>query len=458
MLNPASRFAKSLTFVGRVFLTFVGLAGAMAASFGDCRPAARDLPQDYAAARAWLDGDSAYQTLDALYERYGFPPKAANVMVRYNPHPPVGILLTVPYAFLKYTTAVDVFYWSQLAALALAWVLCFELFASRVGSPTRQRGDDSIASTKPPRLRVGLPELFRDGTGALRTPPATAHGAFLHSPPVSGWMWSIAGGAWGLWAPVWQGVAWGQPVGFLMLAIVGIWRLARTDRCLGFGILLALAILVRPFVAILIATSFGWTGRQQARAVAAFLVAGVLPFIVLHIAPWDWYRAASYASGYISWCGSIPGIMDLGATGGMICFAAATGSIAALRLYGLSIDAATALALVAAMLAYPLAWYHYDTCLIPVAAWVFARVSATGTRSALWAAVAYLALRTLPDLRPSTDGNRLLDLFAYHAKEIQVLARAILLAAVARVAFRSTQTENDTSTFSEDQSPGHFPK
>lgn len=142
----------------------------------------------------------------------------------------------------------------------------------------------------------------------------------------------------------------------------------------------------------------------------------------------------------------------------MICFAAATGSIAALRLYGLSIDAATALALVAAMLAYPLAWYHYDTCLIPVAAWVFARVSATGTRSALWAAVAYLALRTLPDLRPSTDGNRLLDLFAYHAKEIQVLARAILLAAVARVAFRSTQTENDTSTFSEDQSPGHFPK
>jgi len=83
-------------------LMTAGLAIAFNLITGDRRVAARGLPQDYVSARACLDGDSAYLPLSELYDRYGFPPAAAEVMVRYNPHPPVAILLTIPIAIARF--------------------------------------------------------------------------------------------------------------------------------------------------------------------------------------------------------------------------------------------------------------------------------------------------------------------------------------------------------------------
>jgi hypothetical protein len=336
-----------------------------------------DLPQDYASARAWLDGDSAYRPLGELLVRYGFPPPDPAVMVKTNPHPPVAILLTVPYAFTDFEAALEWVRWTQLVAIALTWALCYQMFR----------------------------------------------------PPIPGWLWAVAGGAFGLWAPVWQGLAWGQPVGLLALATILIWLLARAEKPFAFGLLLAAATLIRPFVAINVVLACGWSARQQAKAVAGLLVGGLLPFALLGIWPWEWYRLASDAGGYVAGCGSLPGVLHLGATGGQVLYALATVVLAWLRWRGLGADETAALAAVAAMLAYPLAWFQYDTSLIPVVAWVAAGVAVSGNRVALWGLVLYLLLRTVPDLIP-TGGSGLVELLARGKNELQVLARAILLGAV----------------------------
>src|SRR5580704_2612942 len=113
-------------------LMIAGLAIAFTLGSGDRRAAARDLRQDYTSARAWLDGDSAYRPLSELFDRYGFPPAAPDVMVLYNPHPPAAILLTVPFALTRFETAAQLVVWTQLVALAFTWVLCYELFRPRI--------------------------------------------------------------------------------------------------------------------------------------------------------------------------------------------------------------------------------------------------------------------------------------------------------------------------------------
>jgi hypothetical protein len=356
---------------------------------GDRRVAGRDLPQDYVSARAWLDGDSAYLPLTELYDRYGFPPAESDVKVRYNPHPPVAILLTIPFAVTRFEIAVRLVVWTQVVALAFTWVLSYELFRPRV----------------------------------------------------SGWVWALAGGAFGFWAPVWQGLAWGQPIGFLALSTLGIWWLAQSERAVGFGILLATAILVRPFVATLVVLACGWSIRRQCRTAIALIVGGLSPFIALLIWPWEWYRVASYASGYVSECGSIPGVLHIGATGGMICFLLAIIVLALLGRYRLSLDSTASLAAVVALLVYPLAWFQYDACLLPAIAWVMARITATGNRSAFWALSAYLLLRTIPDLMPTVNGTGFVEILARHKDWIQVLARGILLGAVVAVATRPRSDE-----------------
>ena len=168
------------------------------------------------------------------------PAAAAEVMVRYNPHPPVAILLTIPMATARFEVAVQLIVWTQLVALALTWVLCFELVVARI----------------------------------------------------LGWAWAAAGSAFGFWAPVWQGLAWGQPIGFLALTTLGIWWLARSERAVGFGILLATTILVRPFVATLVVLASGWTIRQQCRATIGLLMGGLIPLWRTSDGSWDRYRVA----------------------------------------------------------------------------------------------------------------------------------------------------------------------
>lgn len=390
MHDPALSSYSLARLIGYSFLTTVGLAITFILGSGDGRAAARDLPQDYVSARAWLDGDSAYRPLSELYDRYGFPPAADDVMVRYNPHPPVAILLTVPVALASYANAIQLVLWTQLIALALTWMLSYELF----------------------------------------------------HPSVSAWIWSLAGGAFGFWAPVWQGLAWGQPVGFLALATLGIWWLARSERALLFGILLAATILVRPFVATLVVLACGWTLQQQIRAAIGMLVGGLIPFATLQIWPWEWYRLASDASGYVAGCGSIPGVLNIGATGGMACFVLAIGILALLRWKGLPLDSTASLAGVTAMLVYPLAWFQYDTCLLPVVAWIVTRIIATGNRAALWGLTTYVLLRSIPDLMPTPNGTGFVELLAHYKNWIQVIARGILLGTVIAAMQKSKNEEH----------------
>lgn len=341
-----------------------------------------DLPQDYTSARALLNGDNAYESLFTLQPRYGLEPPPPDVMVRSNPHPPSAILFTIPFAGLSFDDALRAIQWTQLALLSLVWMTCYLMFR----------------------------------------------------PPVPVWLWAVLGGLLGLWAPLRQGVAWGQPVGLLAAGTVGLWALARLERPFAFGVTLGVVTLIRPFTAIHIVQAFGWDRRQQLLAGMGLLVGGTFPFALLGITPWEWYRLAQDASGYVPWCGSLPGVFGLGAKGGQVLYAGAALVLTLLRVRGLSADATAALAATTAMLAYPLAWYYYDPSLLPVVAWVLAHVVATGNRVAAWGLVGYVALRALPNVVRPSGGASLGDLLAEHQGWIQVLARSLLLAAVVAAA------------------------
>jgi hypothetical protein len=303
-------------------------------------------------------------------------------MVRTNPHPPVAVLLTLPYAGMDFETALKWVWWTQVAALALTWALCFEMFRPRV----------------------------------------------------PGWAWGLAGGAFGLWAPVWEGMAWGQPVGLLALGTLAIWGLARAERPFAFGLVLAAVTLVRPFVAIQIVLACGWSFRQQGKAAAGLLVGGILPFALLGITPWEWYRLASDAGGYVAGGGTIPGVLNLGPKGGQLLYSLAAAVLAWFRWRGLGVDSTAVLGAVAAMLVYPLAWFQYDTSLVPVVGWVVARVAVSGNRLAPWGLVVYLLMRTVPDINPTAGGQGLAEVLARNKAWLQVLARGTLLGVVILVA------------------------
>src|SRR6187551_3468268 len=85
-------------------ITFAVLAGVSAWVARDRRSAISDLPQDYVSARAWLDGQSAYGPLGEMYTRYGIVHDPERI-TPINPHPPVAVLLTVPYARADFDTA-----------------------------------------------------------------------------------------------------------------------------------------------------------------------------------------------------------------------------------------------------------------------------------------------------------------------------------------------------------------
>jgi hypothetical protein len=260
-------------------VTFLVLWATSSWALRESRAFGDDLVQDYVSARAFLAGDSPYQPLDGLRERAGFPPRPDHVMVRYNPHPPGAVLLTVPFAAGDFGTALDRVRLAQLVALAVAWAIVFRLVAR----------------------------------------------------PIPGWLWAVLGGGFGVWAPVWQGLDWGQPVGVLALAAAGIWALGRTPRPVAFGLALGLACTVRPFFAISCVVAVGWKPRDQFRALAGALAGGLAPFAVAGIAPWEWYRLASEAGAYVFGCGSLPGVLGLGTGAGVGLYAAAAGGLAYLR-------------------------------------------------------------------------------------------------------------------------------
>ncbi|QDU19935.1 glycosyltransferase family 87 protein [Urbifossiella limnaea] len=364
----------------RTAVTFAALWVTSSFALRESRAHGDDLVQDYVSARALRDGLSPYLPLDDLRDRAGLPPRPGHVLVTHNPHPPGAVLLTVPFAAADFGMALDRVRLLQLAALAVAWALCFRLAA----------------------------------------------------PPLSGWAWALVGGAFGLWAPVWQGLDWGQPVGVLALAAAGIWQLGRSGRPLAFGFVLGFACTVRPFFALSCVVAMKWTRREQLAAFAGALVGGLVPFALAGTPPWEWYRLASAAGAYAAECGSLPGVLGLGTTAGVGLYAAAAVVLAYLRWKGLAADSTLALAAVAAMLTYPLAWFQYDVSLIPVVAWVAVTAHRANSRFALVALTLFVAARAVPDVIPDTGGWA--DAVGHVKGWVQVAARAVLLAAVIRCA------------------------
>jgi hypothetical protein len=369
----------------QTLLTFSLLLAGTSVILLESRAHGDDLVQDYISARAWLEGESPYQLLNRLRERLGYPPTAEDVMVRYNPHPPGGILLVAPFAWMEFRDALRWFQIVQIVALAAAWVLACEHLM----------------------------------------------------PGVSRWRIAVLGGLFAVWSPVWQGLDWGQPIGFNALAPAGLWVLIRKQRATAFGLLLGFACTLRPFFAIAAAVSFTLSLKQRLQALAGALIAGAFPFAATSIWPWEWYHLASDASGYISGCGSIPGVLHFSSSSAMILFAAATMLLVFACYRGLDVDSGMALSLAAAMLTYPLAWFHYDVILIPVVAWLVGRLREKPNRVSIYGLVIYLTLRAIPNITWNPDASGALNDFARMGSWIQVVARAAMLVAILAVTSRA---------------------
>jgi hypothetical protein len=352
-----------------------------------------DLIQDYVSARAWLDGESPYQTLDQLRARIGFEWVPKDVEVRWNPHPPGAVLLTTPYARADFD---DALFWLrvvQLLAVAVTWAIAYRLF----------------------------------------------------DPPTPWWLWAALGGLFGLWTPLWQGLDWGQPLGMLALAVVTVWALARADRPAWFGLVLGFACTVRPFVAILVVLAVGWSWRRLLIAGAMTLVGGLLPFLLTGIWPWEWYQRASDAKHFVDGCGALPGLLGIGTGGGVVLFALAACVLAFARFRGLNRDSTAALAAVSAMLTYPLAWFQYDVSLIAVIAWVAAQVGKTGNRLAMFGLVAFLLMRTVPDIIPDPQGTGIVNMLGRNKAWMQVAARGLMLLTVLAAMRENPKTQTPNS-------------
>lgn len=96
----------------------------------------------------------------------------------------------------------------------------------------------------------------------------------------------------------------------------------------------------------------------------------------------------------------------------------------------MGLDETAALAAVLAMLTYPLAWFHYDTLLIPVVAWLVARPEFRFNAGVRWSVVVYFLLRTIPDMVALPDGSGAAAWLARNQNGLQVIGRLLLLLAV----------------------------
>src|SRR5262249_15817581 len=353
--------------VGHVLWTAILLGAVAAISIRQSAPAhGDDFVQDYVSARAFLAGERPYQDAAGLRERYGFLP--AGQPLPLNPHPPLAVLLVVPFAAFPFPIAFVTYQAAQVLCLAWAW------------------------------------------NGACRT---FARGR---------WVAATLGGLIGAWSPVWQGWDWGQPVGFVALTTLLLWRAARGSPRPGVaGVALALACCLRPFYAIVLATAVRWPLRRWIVEGTAAIAVAALVFAVARLSPLEWVKNGSaVGEQFATQCGSIPGVLGLTRPQGLICYGRAAIGIAVGRWRGAPIDPSLAAAFVLGLLTYPLAWFHYDVALIPVLVWVVAVAHAHGQSRALFLTALYVALRMVPNMA----GNELAQQW------LQVAARALMFAAV----------------------------
>jgi hypothetical protein len=351
---------------GRVVWTATLLGGVSALCIGRSAGQGDDFVQDYIGGRLWLNGEPPYQDMPAMRERFGFQP--AGQPVARNPHPPLAILLAAPFAWLPFESAFLAYQVAQVLCLAWAWNASCRTFA-------------------------------RGGWG-----PATL------------------GGLLGVWSPVWQGLDWGQPVGFVAVTALLLWRAARGGAGPAVaGAALALACGLRPFFAVVAATAARWPAGAVGRAILAAGATTLALFAAVRLSPIDWLRnGAGIGHTFTDQCGSVPGLLGLGGLTGMWFYAATVAGVAVARRVGVGVDACVAAGLVFGLLTYPLAWFHYDAALSPVLVWLVATAHARGRTPAVIAAALFVALRAVPNMQ---GDQRLQQLF-------QVAARALLGAGV----------------------------
>jgi hypothetical protein len=360
-----------LRFLGSILVTSLLLGATVAWSLRQPKAWGDDLVQDYLSAQALLRGEDPYQDLVLMREQGGFPPNGGEPL-HVNPHPPVAILLTIPYTSLPFEKALLVSQIVQILALGIAWNWAWIRF---------DRG---------------------------------------------GWIAAFAGGLLGFWAPVWQGIDWGQPIGLIALSTMILWHLAQTKNSFFCGLSMSLICTLRPFFVIISAAAMRWSLKDLVLGVIGGMIGSAIAFALVGITPWDWYSRASVAGRYTNDCGSVAGIFHLGTNAGIVFYLCAWLGVSFAHYRGLSLDATVAIAITAGMLTYPLAWYQYDVCLIPVLVWFGLRSHQLESRVGFMALCLYIAMRAIPNL----SGNSELQLL------LQVKGRAVLLLGLIWIATR----------------------
>ena len=339
-----------------------------------------DLIQDYLSARALLRGEDPYQDLVRMRSENGFPPTLPDP-VPSNPHPPFAFFIVVPFASADYTKSYTAFVIANLLALSVAW-----------------------------------------------------NGAWAMFGRVTWWTAAI-GGLLAGWGPVFQGLDFGQPSGFLALGVLGFWWLARRSSGIWLGVFLGLLCGIRPFFFHLSGVGSRGNWRSFMMAIAGFTAAFLIPFLLVNKSPLTWWQEnGSESSKYVNICGTLPGVTRMGANGGIAFYLMSWGFLLWLSRRR-DVDTVTALSLGWILLLYPLAWSHYDVIFIPGIVWMALRANRTNDRLVLWALIAYLLLRLLPST------------FEQYTQRMwmQFLGRLCLVVGLSKLAWKSSPDSSATA-------------
>jgi len=183
-----------------------------------------------------------------------------------------------------------------------------------------------------------------------------------------------------------------------MLALLSavVWHLADGRRPALAGGMLVISCLVRPLFAGYASAAGRWRWRDVAEAVVSVLGGIFASFFLAGITPWEWYRRASRAGEFAGTGGSLPALLHLPVLAGVVGFVAWVGAIAIWARRGLPAREAAALGITGGILFYPLAWFHYDVVLLPVALWAGCEGGRRVQRFAVVAVAAYVVLRFVP--------------------------------------------------------------
>lgn len=301
-----------------------------------------DLVPDYVSSKAILDGLDPYSSQAELRARYGFGGVDPRSPVYFNPHFPVAILTTLPFAFLPFPVALAFYQAGQIVSMAAAWWWAVRLW-----------------------WRPGFIPLM---IGCLI----------------------------GAWAPFWQGLDWGAPPGFLPLAVLTAWRLSELERPWGAGFFAAIAAGIRlPGVGVTV----GWAKWDRSKLGRAVLTGGLTWLAALAVvgaSPLAWIKSASSVEHFIESGTSLSSALGLGTIGAGLVAAAGLGLAWMVGARLADQDSGAALGLCLAMATFPLGWFHYDTTLLLVVIWVVGR---SETPLARLPALLFFLLAGIPTLQ-----------------------------------------------------------